>query len=575
MLTKLLICGLTLSLTLNAAPSITKKPIREQHTITIDTDKVVGEIYNLWDVRVINVPELWGEPGFAEMMQATSKHANYIVNVRSLGGTHSGACEWFKGVDEDGEPITDFAPFIEYMKAQKRVGFTPWIILDNVPWGMAKSQERHFYGQCHPPEDFDLWFKYVRDFVQALVDEFGLEEVSTWRFRVGTEPDLYPKHWAGTKEEYFKHYDYTVAAVESVIAEPRIGPGNTLMWSGAQKSKKGRWGFEILRHCAEGTNYYTGETGTRIEFFAHSVYAWNPKPFNFEKGMKKSRQELAKYPQLEHVLLEVHEYGELMECLSKGDALSNTEFFVGLYAHTVDIAYQYDVRRVYNWDHHLGMVYTWEQITPGLFQPWTKVMDCLEEIKDGERVQVKKGAQKEIKYGAISAWKDGALYVLAYSHHDNANQPFENDITLTLAGERIAASQTWSIDEKLLDQNNGVYIHQLYKDIEAEGIERTDTGFNFDIQRNLERRYGQIKDVDTDVFFHGTKESAAPEDKNRIAASAIAKKNLKKYQKMGEMAQVRSGEIVKISGQKLQLKLNFQGSGVRFLKFLPTPATTQ
>ena len=202
-------------------------------------------------------------------------------------------------------------------------------------------------------------------------------------------------------------------------------------------------------------------------------------------------------------------------------------------------------------------------------------MDCLEEMKDGERIQVKKGAQKEIKYGAISAWKDGALYILAYSHHDNANQPFENDITLTLDGERIAASQTWSIDEKLLDQNNGVYIHQLYKDIEAEGIPRTNTGFDFDIQRNLERRYGQIKDVDTDVFFHGTKESAAPEDKNRIAASAIAKQNLKKYQKMGEMTGVRSGEIVKTSGQKLQLKLNFQNSGVRFLKLLPTPTSTK
>ena len=94
---------------------------------------------------------------------------------------------------------------------------------------MVANPETIVYGQCHPPDDFDRWYKYVRECVQGLVDRYGMERVGKWRFRVGTEPNLYPKHWAGTKEEYFKHYDYTVAAVESVIPEPLIGPGNFVM----------------------------------------------------------------------------------------------------------------------------------------------------------------------------------------------------------------------------------------------------------------------------------------------------------------------------------------------------------
>ncbi len=521
--------------------------ISEKHSITIESDQVVGEIYNLWDVRVINAPELWGKEGFAEKIKATTKHIKYINSIRTLGGKHNGECEWFKGVDKNGEPICDFEPFIEYLKAQRSVGFTPWIVLDNVPTAMSAGP-MHGYGNCSPPENYDVWFKYIQEFLRALVSEFGLEEVSQWHFRVGTEPDLYPNHWAGTKEEYFKHYDFTVAAVESVISEPLIGPGNILMWNGSQEGKKGgRWGFDILEHCAEGTNYYTGKTGTRITFFSQSVYAWSPRPFLYEDNMKRVKVELAKYPSLKNVDVEIHEYGELNECLSRGDALSNTEFFVGLYAHTIDVAYNYNVRRIYNWDQHLGMITTYDQIVEGLFQPWVKVMDCMAVMEDGQRVQVLKDAQKDLKFGSIAAWKDGSLYVLVYSHHDNASQETENQIELTLIGNPIASAAAWSMDEQLLDKENGVYIHQLYKDIEAASITPKETKFY--LQRNIARRYG---------------------NENLEATTAVIQNNLKKYQEMGEMQKVRSGEHIETTKGKLLLNLHFNGSGFRFIKLTPS-----
>ncbi len=542
----LILTFLVLSSMLGFSQTNKSDTIREKHSITVQADSKLGPVYNLWDVRVINAPELWGEKGFAEKLKATTKHTKYINSIRTLGGKHNGECEWFKGIDANGELICDFAPFIGYLKAQIGVGFTPWIVLDNVPNKMNKT-DKHEYGNTSPPDDYDVWFKYIQKFVAALVDEFGLEEVKTWHFRVGTEPDLFPGHWSGTKEEYFKHYDYTVAAVESLIPSPLIGPGNILMWNGVQDGNKGgRWGFDILKHCADGKNYFTGKVGTRITFFSQSIYAWAPRTFLYEENLKKLKVELAKYPTLKNIDIEIHEYGELNECLSRGDALSNVEFFVGLYAHTVDLAYNYNVRRIYNWDQHLGMITTYDQIVEGLFQPWVKVMDCLAVMENGQRVEVLRDAEKKLKFGTIAAWKDGSLYLLAYSHHDDAAQETENDIELTLVGERIASVKSWSIDEQLLDKNHGVYIHQLYKDIEAAGIAPKKTKFY--LQRNIARRYG---------------------DENIKATTAVIQKNLKKYQEMGQMKQVKSGEQLKSNNGKIELNLRIDGSGFRFIKLTP------
>ena len=193
--------------------------VAEKNTITIDAGQVVGKIYNLWDVRALNSPEKWLKKGYPEGIQSDSRHIKIINNVRAMGGKTNRTCEWFKGVDSRGNPICDFTGLYKIIDAQLRVGFTPWIVLDNVPWGMVANPVTNFYGQCHPPDDFNIWYKYIRKCAQGLVSRYGKHRVSKWRFRVGTEPNLFPKHWAGTKEQYFKHYDYTVAALESVISQ--------------------------------------------------------------------------------------------------------------------------------------------------------------------------------------------------------------------------------------------------------------------------------------------------------------------------------------------------------------------
>ncbi|MBA7576136.1 hypothetical protein ES708_17973 [subsurface metagenome] len=125
---------------------------------------------------------------------------------------------------------------------------------------------------------------------------------------------------------------------------------------------------------------------------------------------------MAKYPSIKDIDYEVHEFGEINGALQRGDNTKTCEWFAGLYAQTIDIAYTYNVRRIFNWGQNIE----------GIFHPWTRLIDCLVTMEGGERVQVVKDAEKKLQYGAVAAWKDGSLHVLVYSHHHNLKQMIDN-----------------------------------------------------------------------------------------------------------------------------------------------------
>ena len=84
----------------------------------------------------------------------------------------------------------DFTKGIALLNGVIKCGCTYWIVRDNVPAGASSSSTKNRYGNTEPTKDFAVWSSYVRQFMQALVNEFGDEEVNTWRFRVGTETGL-------------------------------------------------------------------------------------------------------------------------------------------------------------------------------------------------------------------------------------------------------------------------------------------------------------------------------------------------------------------------------------------------
>ncbi len=188
----------------------------------------------------------------------------------------------------------DFSSLIEACEKVLKLGAKPHIKF-SVPDKFSKDSVVDCFGvDVLPPDDYEAYYRYVHAIVLALIDHFNLEEVQTWGFGVLVEfenlnwfhdKDSSPE---GSREAYFKLYDYTVAALCDLL-------GNEI-WIGAHAMActEGLWDErELLNHCALGKNAKTGESPIPIKYFAVSFYddaPNSPHPMTLAETVNRIRE---------------------------------------------------------------------------------------------------------------------------------------------------------------------------------------------------------------------------------------------------------------------------------------------
>ncbi len=169
----------------------------------------------------------------------------------------------------------DFAPLVRACRNMLDQGIRPCLKLHNVPIKYSAHPKIDWFRvNVRPPDDYQVYANYIKALVASVVEAFGEEEVGQWRWYVGTEFDN--KNWyqaqdetpESTAEEFLKLYDWSVDALETVLGE-HCGPiGSHAMMGGDMY-----WDPEIFfEHCRSGKNYASGTSGSRLDFFAISVY---------------------------------------------------------------------------------------------------------------------------------------------------------------------------------------------------------------------------------------------------------------------------------------------------------------
>jgi xylan 1,4-beta-xylosidase len=136
------------------------------------------------------------------------------------------------------------------------MGLRPFVELNPMPKAIASGTQTMFEWQMNvtPPRSYDLWSDLITQFVEHLIDRYGLEEVRQWYFEVWNEPNL-SAFWSSTQEEYWKLYDAAAWAVKGVDAQLRIG---------GPASSKCNWVGEMIQHCVE--------SGAPIDFISTHLY---------------------------------------------------------------------------------------------------------------------------------------------------------------------------------------------------------------------------------------------------------------------------------------------------------------
>ncbi|MFY0606464.1 MAG: hypothetical protein JXR10_07110 [Cyclobacteriaceae bacterium] len=504
--------------------------INPTQVVEINTNTVVGPLYNFWSTRPMINQTRFASSSFVESLEVIKPYVKSYNLVRVLGGRNDNMNTMYLGVDADGKIKVNFSGLISDLRAFMRTGFKPRLVLDNVPWEMSLPKVSDTYGNSKPPTDYDIWRQYINAFLQELIDEFGMEEVKTWRFRVATEPNYTPAHWRGTMEEYFKHYDITVDEVLKVIPDAIIGPGNMLTEGLATYTT------ELIDHCANGTNYATGGSGTRMSFFAVSYYEKiDENTVSFVERLGEYRTGLDQYSQFSDIPFDIQEFGILRdENRVRGISLVDaTEFGASWYAAIADLAYEYRVTEIYDWGQEIE--------SSDLPQGRRHVTTMLLKMEDGSRLAT--SDQLKGHAGVIPVSKDGKLYLLAYNHSTTRNKIGGTTIFPKLEGDDISASTSWKMNEWTVDKQHGVMMHELYKDLRNAGISENGSG----------RIYGN-----------------RPSDRFGDGWVDVLNANLAKYESLAELPQtVTDSTVTKAENGSLTLKVDLEPHAVKLIELIP------
>ncbi len=456
-------------------------------SVRVDAGETAGALRHNWRYIGYDECNYTTTPEGGELLRKFGEllDAPYYVRVHHLfcNGNGLGVPKWGStnifAKDSDGNPVYDYTVFDRIIEAILARGHIPFLELGFMPLDMAeqsyRSSERWSFetffeykdkGWRTPPADYGDWRALVYSAVRHCVERWGRENVERWYFELWNEPDL-RLYWLGTPEEYFRLYDYTEAAVHEALPSARLaGPATTGPLPGSPSAE---YLDGFLKHCREGKNYITGQTGTRLDFITFHVkgggFVFTPRP---EKG----------HPSVKYLLEQVRTgcgiiksngYSDreivLSECDPDGWAAGgrfdnpnlsfrNTEYYASYIAssyHGLEALADgmgMDVRPL-AW----AFLFPGERCfegtrvfsTQGIDKPCMNLFRMLARLEgdsvtftsDGERDWLAEPDGGEIMpdvSGRAAVSEDGVLRILVYSHHDDPDFNGETGVTLTISG---------------------------------------------------------------------------------------------------------------------------------------------
>jgi xylan 1,4-beta-xylosidase len=246
--------------------------------IDVGADHETGEQPPIWNYFGYDEPNYTYAPNGKKLLQELVALSPVPVHIRAhnlfTSGDGTGSLKWGSTnvytEDANGKPVYDWKIIDRIFDTYKEAGVKPLIELGFMPEALSVHPEpyRHnfpqgsiFTGWAYPPKDYGKWAELVFQFTKHLQERYGDAEVRSWLFEVWNEPDI--PYWKGTREEYFKLYDYSSDAVKRALPEAHVG-GPDATGPGSPNAVEFLRAF--LEHCAHGQNYATGKQGSPLDF---------------------------------------------------------------------------------------------------------------------------------------------------------------------------------------------------------------------------------------------------------------------------------------------------------------------
>ena len=249
-------------------------------TIHVDAAKTVGELTPTWRFFGYDEANFTYMKDGKKLLSELGKLGGPQVFIRChhllTSGDGSPALKWSStGIyreDADGKPIYDWTIVDRIFDTYLERGLKPYAQLGFMPEALSTHPQDYPHdppfnqrapadaGQAWPPTDYAKWGELAYQWTRHCVEKYGRAEVEKWYWEVWNEPNIF--YWHGSRQDYFKLYDFAVDGVRRALPTARVGGPETA--GGAA----GRFLREFLEHCARGTNYASGKIGSPLDFIS-------------------------------------------------------------------------------------------------------------------------------------------------------------------------------------------------------------------------------------------------------------------------------------------------------------------
>ncbi len=254
------------------------EPVRV--ALNVDATSRGEPITPIWTWFGYDEPNYTDKPHGRELLKALAGLGPGPVHVRAhnllTSGDGTPALKWGSTnaytEDSSGTPVYSWAILDRIFDTYVEVGIAPFIQAGFTPEALTIGPPpyRHDFprtgiitGWAWPPRDYDRWGGLIEAWARHLVERYGMARVKDWPWEVWNEPDgLY---WRGSISEFCRLHDVADAAIRRAIPEARVGGPHTC---GPRDPRAAEFLRTFLGHCATGTNYASGKTGTRLDFIA-------------------------------------------------------------------------------------------------------------------------------------------------------------------------------------------------------------------------------------------------------------------------------------------------------------------
>jgi len=297
-------------------------------SIVVDAAKPIGPLKPIWRYFGADEPNYAtmkdGKKLLGELGEMAPKQVYFRAHNLLTTGDGKAALKWGSTnaytEDAQGNPVYDWTITDEIFDAYLERGVRPYVQLGFMPQALSLKPEpyRHhwtpqakysdiYLGWTSPPKDYVKWGELCYQWTKHCVEKYGKAEVETWWWQLWNEPNI--GYWSGTKEEFYKLYDYSVDGVRRALPTARIGGPETAGGTGGGSLNK------FLDHCVSGTNAVTGKIGTPIDLI--SFHAKGQPKFvdghvrmgiaNQLQNIDSAFSAIAKYPTLKQLPIVIGE----------------------------------------------------------------------------------------------------------------------------------------------------------------------------------------------------------------------------------------------------------------------------